>query len=98
MSYLDKNVESRYDYLVELKKKEGKLNKEYFTDTLLWELFVIEGISDKKIAELDAEEARQKQDQEKLKKAQEEPTSPEIKVPDLTMVSNDVNKKLEDMM
>jgi len=52
MSYLDKNVESRYDYLVELKKKEGKLNKEYFTDTLLWELFVIEGISDKKIAEL----------------------------------------------
>ena len=52
MSYLDKNVESRYDYLVELKKKEGKLNREYFTDTLLWELFVIEGISDKKIAEL----------------------------------------------
>ena len=52
MSYLDKNVESRYDYLVELKKKEGKLNKEYFSDTLLWELFVIEGISDKKIAEL----------------------------------------------
>ena len=52
MSYLDKNVESRYDYLVELKKKEGKLIKEYFTDTLLWELFVIEGISDKKIAEL----------------------------------------------
>ena len=52
MSYLDKNVESRYDYLVELKKKEGKLNKEYFTDTLLWELFVIEGISDKKLAEL----------------------------------------------
>lgn len=52
MSYLDKNVESRYDYLVELKKKEGKLNKEYFTDTLLWELFVLEGISDKKIAEL----------------------------------------------
>ena len=35
-----------------LKKKEGKLNKEYFTDTLLWELFVLDGISDKKIAEL----------------------------------------------
>lgn len=52
MSYLSKEVESRYDYLVELKKKEGKLNKEYFTDTLLWELFVLDGISDKKIAEL----------------------------------------------
>lgn len=52
MSYLSKEVESRYDFLVELKKKEGKLNKEYFTDTLLWELFVLDGISDKKIAEL----------------------------------------------
>lgn len=52
MSYLSKEVESRYDYLVELKKKEGKLNKEYFTDTLLWELFILDGISDKKIAEL----------------------------------------------
>lgn len=52
MSYLSKEVESRYDYLVKLKKKEGKLNKEYFTDTLLWELFVLDGISDKKIAEL----------------------------------------------
>ena len=52
MSYLDKNVESRYDYLVELKKKEGKLNREYFTDTLLYELFVLEGVSDKKIADL----------------------------------------------
>ena len=52
MSYLDKNVESRYDYLVELKKKDGKLNREYFTDTLLWELYVLEGVTDKKIADL----------------------------------------------
>lgn len=52
MSYLDKNVESRYDYLVELKKKDGKLNREYFTDTLLYELFVLEGVTDKKIADL----------------------------------------------
>lgn len=52
MSYLDINVDSKYDYLVELKKKEGKLNREYFTDTLLYELFVLESASDKKIAEL----------------------------------------------
>ena len=52
MSYLVVNVDSKYDYLVELKKKDGKLNREYFTDTLLWELFVLEKISDKKIAEL----------------------------------------------
>lgn len=52
MSYLDANVDSRYDYLLEQKQKVGKLNKEYFTDTLLYELFVLEGISDKKIADL----------------------------------------------
>lgn len=52
MSYLEKVVENKYEYLVELKKKEGKLNREYFTDTLLWELFVLEGVSDKKIADL----------------------------------------------
>lgn len=52
MSYLEKDVENKYDYLVELKKKEGKLNREYFTDTLLYELYVLEGISDKKIADL----------------------------------------------
>ena len=52
MSYLEKDVENKYEYLVELKKKEGKLNREYFTDTLLWELFVLEGVSDKKIADL----------------------------------------------
>lgn len=52
MSYLDANVDSRYDYLLGVKQKEGKLNKDYFTDTLLYELFVLEGISDKKIADL----------------------------------------------
>jgi hypothetical protein len=52
MSYLNKKVENKYEYLVELKKKNGKLNKEYFTDTLLWELYVLEGVTDKKIADL----------------------------------------------
>ena len=52
MSYLEKDVENKYEYLVELKKKEGKLNRKYFTDTLLYELFVLEGVSDKKIADL----------------------------------------------
>ena len=51
---------------------------------------------DKKIAELDAEEARQKQEQEKLKKSKEESNVDEVKVPDLTIASNDVNKQLED--
>ena len=52
MSYLDVNVDSRYDYLLGIKQKEGKLNRDYFTDTLLYELFVLEGISDRKIADL----------------------------------------------
>ena len=52
MSYLNKDIENKYEYLVDLKEKVGKLNKEYFTDTLLWELYVLEGVTDKKIADL----------------------------------------------
>jgi hypothetical protein len=45
-------MKDKYEELLFLKQKNGSLDKSLFTDTLLWELFVLENKTDKEIAEL----------------------------------------------
>ena len=45
-------MKDKYEELLSLKQNNGSLDKSLFTDTLLWELFVLENKTDKEIAEL----------------------------------------------